>query len=129
MKKSTFAFAVLSVALAAFALVSANAGEKPKMSTIVGQAVELSSYAMLGGGEEHSAAMQNRCEQGFPVGIVEEETGDLYICIYRHPAPASPMETANEKLLPLMGRQVAAQGLVYKSGSVNVMRVNVISEY
>ena len=70
-----------------------------------------------------------RAEHGFPVGLIEEETGELFICVFRNPAPASSMETANKRLTPLMGKKVVLQGLVYRSDSFNLIRIGTLSEY
>jgi hypothetical protein len=115
--------------LAAGALVAADVAAKPEKGVIVGTAVELSTYAMQGLGAGSTEAMLARCEQGFPVGILEEETGTIWVCVYRSNAPASGMETANETMQEFMGKKVAAQGLKYAAKGVNVLRLSVISEY
>jgi hypothetical protein len=132
MKKTLVALAVVAVlGTATFAVVSAqDDGPAPEKGMVIGLAVELSTYAMKDMGSEDSiAAMKVRAEQGFPIGIVEEETGSLWIPVYRHTAPASPMQTANTQLTPLLGKVIAMQGLKYRQGEVNVIRFNLVSEY
>jgi hypothetical protein len=73
--------------------------------------------------------MTSRCEQGFPVGILDEASGEVWIAIFRNNAPASALETGNKMLQPFMGKKVVVQGLKYKAKGVNLMRVAVISEY
>ncbi len=115
--------------LVAGALVAADVAAKPEKGVIVGTAIELSTYAAQGLGEGSAEAMGARCEQGFPVGIVEEETGTVWVCFYRSNAPASGMEPANKTLQDFMGKKVAAQGLKYAAKGVSVLRLSVISEY
>ena len=129
MKKWGALALIAIVAVSTAAVVSAQ-GAKPEKGIIVGTAVELTTYAMKGGvSEENVEAMVSRSEQGFPVAIIEEETGAIWIPVYRHSAPASHMQLANEHLTPLMGKMVAMQGLKYKHGDVNVIRFSLVSEY
>jgi len=74
-------------------------------------------------------AHRARIEEGFPVGIIEEETGEVWIAVFRDPAPASHLDTANEHLLPYAGKKTVVQGLKYRADGVNVVRVGVASEY
>jgi hypothetical protein len=129
--KKLGAFALVMVlAVSTVAVVSAQDAAKPQKGMLVGTAVEISSYAMKGlSADDAVDVMKSRAEQGFPVGIVENETGVLWIPVYRSAAPASPMTTANEHLAPLLGKVVAMQGLKYKQGNVNVIRFNLVSEY
>ena len=113
MKKTALVAVVALAVLTSFALVSADIHAKPNKGIVVGTAIEISTFAMKGAGEENIEAMQKRTEEGFPVGILEDETGELWICVYRSAAPASPLETANEQMLDLVGKKVAAQGLKY----------------
>ena len=128
MKTSQILVAAIAV-IALGALVSADSAVTPQKGVIVGTAVELSTYAMQGIGEGSAEAMAVRCEQGFPVGIVEEDSGTVWICVYRDNAPASGMEPANKAMQEFMGKKVAAQGLKYEAQGVSVLRLSVISEY
>jgi hypothetical protein len=116
-------------AVGTVAYVSAEAASAPEKGMVVGTVIEISTYATQGTSEKDIPAMVSRCEQGFPVGIVDEATGDVWVCIYRNNAPASGLETANKVLGPYMGKKVSAQGLKYKAKGVNVIRIAVISEY
>jgi len=122
---------IMMVAMLAFAATyaAASARQSPSSGIVIGHAVEISTYAMKGLDAEHIEAMKFRSSNGFPVGIIEEETGKLYVCVYRNPAPASGLETANEKLAPFLGLKVAAQGLVYSAEGVNVIRLSIVTEY
>ena len=129
MRNRTLVGFVFVTMFAVGALVAGDAVITPEKGVIIGTAVELSTYASQGLGEGSAEAMSARCEQGFPVGIVEEETGTVWICFYRSNAPASGMEPANKTLQEFMGKKVAAQGLKYAAKGVNVLRLSVISEY
>lgn len=111
------------------AYVSAGSAPAAEKGVIVGNVVDITTYATKGLGEDNVEAFKNRTKLGFPVGIVEEGTGRVYICVYRNPAPASGLQTANDILAPYMGMKVAAQGLKYHAEGVNLFRLSVISEY
>lgn len=128
MRTKFFAITTAAV-LALAAYVAADVANPPEKGVLVGTAIEISTYATQGMTEEDVPAMLSRCQQGFPVGILDEETGEVWVVIYRSNAPASALETGNKKLEPFIGKKVSAQGLKYKAKGVNVMRVAVISEY
>lgn len=119
----------VSSVLVAGSLVAAEVTSKPQKGVIVGTAIELSSYAMQGADDGAADAMIARCEQGFPVGILEDETGKVWVCVYRDNAPASGMVPANKAMQAFMGKKIAAQGMKYEAQGVNVFRLSVISEY
>jgi len=129
MKMKIVVAVALAVALSSVAYLSADAAMKGQKGVVVGTAVEISTLAMQGADEGSQEAMTSRCEQGFPVGILEEETGKLWVCVYRNSAPASGLETANGAMQEYMGKKVAAQGLKYEAQGVSVLRLSVISEY
>ena len=114
---------------AAMAYGFAQDAQKPEKGILVGDAIEITTYAMKGLAEEHAAGGRQRAERGFPVGILEEETGEIWVCVYRNTAPASHLETANKVMAPYIGQKVVVQGLKYRAKGVNVIRVSVISEY
>lgn len=124
MKKSMIA--VVAVALIAVAIVNVNAATKPEKGVIVGKLVELTSYAMI---DENVEASKARAEEGFPVGIIEDETNTIWLLAYRSSAPASHLEVANSRTIELMNQQVVVQGLKYTNNGVNVVRFSTISEY
>jgi hypothetical protein len=130
MKKTFLAIAaVLALATIAYGAAEPAALPAPEKGIVVGTAIEISTYATQGMTEKDIAAMVARCEQGFPVGILDEETGEVWVCIFRSNAPASALETGNKHLQEYMGKKVSAQGLKYKAKGVNVIRLAVISEY
>lgn len=120
------AVAALSAGAWVFAQDAAPKGEK---GIIVGDVIELGTYAMQGNTPELVAAHKARIEEGFPVGILEEETGEVWVAVYRNNAPASHLELANKFLAEYVGKKATVQGLKYKAKGVNVIRVSVISEY
>lgn len=131
MKKLVLSLTLLAAVTGlAVSLVSAAGDPKAEKGVIVGRVVDVATYAMKGSaGEEHMNAFMHRADLGFPVAIVDEESGEVYIAVFRNPAPASGLETANDILGPLMGKKVAAQGLIYRARGVNLIRLSVVSEY
>ena len=131
MRKLVMVLGVAALVLASAAYVSAGQKNmKGEKGIIIGQAIEVSTYAMQDSdGEGYVDALTNRANQGFPVGILEDETGEFWLVVYRNPAPASGMQTGNAMLAPLMGKKVVAQGLKYKAKGLSVIRMSIVSEY
>ena len=97
---------------------------------LIGDVIELSTYAMKGhGSEENAQTTKFRIEEGFPPAILNDEDGEIYVFVFRNNAPASHMEKANKHLVDLVGGKVVAQGLIYKQKGINVIRISLISEY
>jgi hypothetical protein len=127
MKRFQWACAAAVVAsLAVGTFVHAQA--KPQKGVLVGTVVDIGSYAMLGMSEDQIPAHKARIEEGFPVGVIDED-GKMWVCVYRDNAPASHLETANKYMADFAGMKCAIQGLKYEADGVNVIRVSVISEY
>jgi len=126
MNKALVFTGAVAVLLVSMTFVVSGESAQPEKGILIGTAIELSTYAMQGNNAE---SMVFRAEHGFPVGLIEEETGELFICVFRNPAPASSMETANKRMTPLMGKKVVLQGLVYRSDSFNLIRIGTLSEY
>ena len=126
MNKALVFTGAVAVLLVSMTFVVSGESAQPEKGILIGTAIELSTYAMQGNKAE---SMVFRAENGFPVGLIEEETGELFICVFRNPAPASSMETANKRMTPLMGKKVVLQGLVYRSDSFNLIRIGTLSEY
>lgn len=130
MKYVTLIAMSMALVLGAVAFVSAETAPKPVKGFIVGEVIDIATYAMKGQrGEEARAAGMHNSGKHFPVGILEEETGEIYIAVYRNPAPASSMGLANPMLEEYMNKKVAAQGLLYKAQGVNVIRLSIVGEY
>ena len=110
-------------------VVYVTAQTKPKDITITGHVIDFATYAMKGAyGEDELEAMKYRAEGGFPVGIYNAEEDKMYIAVYRNPAPAAVMETANKVLTPLMGMEVVIRGRLFEVKGVNLVEIRVISE-
>ena len=129
MKYLALATVIIASLFTAVAYVSAGEAPKAIKGIIVGDVIDITTYAMKGSGQDNTQAYKNRAGLGFPVGILEEDTGRVYICVYRNPAPASGLQLANDVLAPYMGMKVAAQGLKYHADGVNLLRLSIISEY
>ncbi len=128
MRKTLICIAFIA-ACGTVAYVAADAAVAPEKGIVVGTAIEISTYATQGMTEKDIPAMVARCEQGFPVGILDESSGEVWVCIFRSSAPASGLETGNKRLQEYMGKKISAQGLKYKTKGVNVLRMAVVSEY
>lgn len=128
MNKAILALAVLA-AIAAATVSGVSAQDKAEKKMIVGDVIELSTFAMKDASEDQVEATRSRIEQGFPAAIVEDETGDVYVAVYKNPAPASSLERGNEHLLEYVGKKVVANGLVYERNGVKVIRMSLVSEY
>ena len=132
MKKWAFNLIAAALLVAGTYYVSAQPQDapKPEKKMIVGEVIDIAGFVMKGAiGEEHADAIKFRTEGGFPVGILDEESGEIYIAVYKNPAPASVLETANKVMAEYAGMKVAAQGLVYRSHGMNVIRIAIIGEY
>lgn len=127
MKKRVLAVAI--VAILATAIVNVNAATKPEKGMLIGTIVELTTFAMTGDMEGNLETAKKRAEHGFPVGLIEDETGTLWILAYRSAAPASHLKVANKYVQEYMGMQVVVQGLKYENKGVNAIRFSAISEY
>lgn len=125
MKKAVFYITVGCVLTLGAVQLSAVPASK---ATIMGEVIDIASYAMKDSlGEENAEAGRFRAEGGFPIGILTEE-GDVYVAIYRKPAPASVLKTANAVLGELMGKQVVARGRTFDAAGVKVIEVSIASE-
>jgi len=122
--------AVICATLGATAFVNAQDAPKGEKGVLVGEVVSVVDLAMFGrSGEEHAASGQLHATNGMPIAIIEDETNDVWLTCYRNPAPASALESANEKLHEFVGKKVAIQGLKYRAGGINLIRLSVVSEY
>lgn len=134
MKKWSLGLGVLAMSCGALFLVSmqekAGAAIKPEKGMVIGEVIEMTAYAMHGSdSEDYLKTAQDRAENGFPIAIIEEDTGKLWIPAYRHSAPASHLEVANKHLADLIGKKAVFQGLKYTYNGINVIRFSVASEY
>lgn len=132
MRKALLAALVASVAVLpiADAAKKSKANAEPERGMVIGEVVDVVSFAMRGSlGEKFAEAGRSRASQGFPIGVLEEESGRVWICAYKNPAPASSLETANEILRPYMGMKVVVQGMKYRKNGVRLIQIAVVGEY
>ena len=123
--KKLVPFAALTLLIAGALALSAV---DPSASTITGEVIDIAGYAMRDSrGEDGRGAGQFRASQGFPIGILTDN-GAVYLAVYKNPAPASALSTANELLEPMMGRQIVARGQVFEAAGVNVIEIAIASE-
>ena len=98
------------------------------VATVMGEVIDIAGYAQKDSrGEEGAEAGRFHAEGGFPIGILTEE-GKVYVALYKNPAPASSLDTANKKLADLMGVQVVARGKVYDAPGISVIEISFVSE-
>ena len=129
MKKLIVAVSVVVSVFVVVAYVSAGTPRKER-AVIVGEVIDIANFGMLGRlGEENREAGLYRAKHGFPIGILEEETGKIYIAVYRVPVPAAGLTTANTVLSPFMGQKVVVSGFKYSMPGLNVFQVSIVSEY
>jgi len=123
-KALTYTALGCTLALAAVHLEAAPGTKE----TVMGEVIDVAGYAMRDSrGEEAAEAGRFRADNGFPVGILTDD-GEVYIAVYKNPAPASSLANANKILRELMGKQVVVRGLVYRVQGVNVVQISVVSE-
>ena len=118
-------FTVCAAALFGAATLGAQESER---QTLTGEIIDIASYAMRGAqGAEHAEAMRFRVEKGFPVGLLTED-GEVFIAVYRDPAPAASLQTANRALVDLVGKEVVCQGHVYRKSGIALVEIAIVSE-
>jgi hypothetical protein len=125
--RSTLIVLVLAASVAGATLLAA--GGQPTRQTITGEVIDIAAFAMKEAhGEQSAEAARFRAEQGFPLGILDPASGDVYLAVYRNPAPASKLEPGNGVLLSLVGKEVVAQGRVFTNRGAKVIEIAVVSE-
>ena len=133
MKRLIVAVGVVVAVCTVMAYVSAGVAEGgplEKEAVIIGEVIDIANYGMLGRrGAEHREGGLYRAKHGFPIGILEEETGKIYIAVYRVPVPAAGLTTANGVLSPFMGQTVVVGGFTYSTPGLDVIQVSIVSEY
>lgn len=129
-KKILLASVVTAIGFTAVVFAATLTASQPEKGMIIGEVIDITSYAMHGRlGLEHREAGLYRAEHGFPIGLIEEETGTVWNAVYRLPVPAAGLQTANKIMAPFMGQKVVVQGSLYRAKGVNLVRVSLVSEY
>jgi hypothetical protein len=115
-----FAAAVLASLFLAIVVGAQSAGEQRLLS---GEVVSLAGCLMKGhmGSEKADVGQFDTAERGLPIGILDTETDQLYIAVYRG-GNAAP------KLAELMGKKVNAQGATYFRHGVHLIDIQVVAE-
>ncbi len=125
MKKILVSFALGCLLTLGAVQVLAVVGQQ---STIMGEVIDIAGYAMKDmRGADGAEAGRFRAEQGFPIGILTED-GEVYIAVYKNPAPASALKTANGVLVDLMGKDVVVRGAVHEARGIKVVEIQIASE-
>ena len=108
----------------------AQQAPKPETGMIVGEVIDVTTYTMKGArGKDMEEAGKYRANLNFPIAIIEEATGDVFIAVYKNPAPASELDMANRILMEWMGKKVTAQGRIYRAPGINLIEIRVAHEY
>jgi len=130
MKKIACIALAFAVAAGVMTHVNAEVKVEQEKGIVVGEVIDLVNYAMYGRmGEDHVEECNYRAENGFPLGVLEEETGTVYVAVFRLPVPAAGLQTANAALTPYMGQKVVVQGLKFHAPGLDMIRVSAIGEY
>lgn len=130
MKKVHIFVAATLVLFVAWTFASPAGAPQGEEGLLIGEVIDITGYAKFGRlGEEHIEAGQYRAGHGFPIGILEDETEDVWIAVYRLPVPAAGLQTANSVLKPYMGQTVVAQGTKYRVKGANLIQISLVSEY
>ena len=114
--------------VAAIAVVVGTAGAAgvptSEKRLVSGEVVSLSTYMMKDlRGEEGRAPGAYQVEKlGLPLAIIEDETDEIFIAVWKGP------RSAQDKLLPLMGLKINAQGPVFERGGVKLIEIQVVAE-
>ena len=130
MRKWIFGLTATLVMGAGSIYLYAQQAPKPEKGMIVGEVIDVTTYAMKGArGEDMEEAGKYRANLNFPIAIIEEETGDVFIAVYKNPAPASELDMANRILMEWMGKKVTVQGRIYRAPGINLIEIRVAYEY
>jgi hypothetical protein len=119
---------LLSLVLIAAMAVSAfaQAQSKPGDVVLVGEIIDVKCYTtgMMGGrGPEHEDCAIACIKGGLPVGLLDEESGQVYTIV-----PAKGMKGANTALLPFVAKRVKIQGSLVEKGGNQILAYTSIEE-
>ena len=113
-------FSVFLIAGVSLAARDAKNGEKKLIS---GEVVSVWNYlARDQHGEEQRGFSVRLAEKGLPIGILDDESGEIFIAVVDGPG------SAVRKLVPFMGMRVNAQGPVYHKAGVHLIEIQVVAE-
>ena len=124
------AFTIILMVGAVTYVTAASASTRGEKGAVIGEVIDIGNYAIKGLlGEDPAEAGRYRSDLGFPIGILEDGTGRVYVALYKLPVPAAGLQTGNTVLSPLMGRKVVAQGTKYHTAGVDVLQISLVAEY
>ena len=90
-------------------------------ATIRGEVVDIVCYTRHNSrGEDHAKCALYCSEQGIPLGILDETSGDIYL-----PLPEGHTDP-NKVLVDYIAREVAATGTVYERGGLKQIEIEKI---
>lgn len=122
--------ALAVLAISGLAAVNADPAEEsyqPRADAepeiLTGEVISLCNYLAKGHrGEAYAEEGRFLVEKKqLPVGILGED-GQIYVAIMKG------FQSANEKLAPLLGKQVNARGVVRRHPGANLIEVQIVSE-
>jgi hypothetical protein len=126
MRKILVLTLVLTLGLAAF-LWAADAPKKAEVAKapvakLTGEVICLSCYmdheAM---GDKHAACAAACAKRGVPLGILEDQTGNVYAVVKGHSG-------ANETLAPFAGKRATLTGKWFERGNSKVFNLETAAE-
>ncbi len=119
MKKEIILF-VVTVLIMASAIIAFSA----EVKTIRGEVIDISCYtAAQAKGEEHKECALACIKAGEPAGILEENTGNVYIVVSE-----DHMTNPATKVLPFVAKMVEVTGTVNEKGGVRTVDIKDIKE-
>ena len=119
----TLAVVVLGLFLVGGLSYAAEVAKNGEKKLISGEVVSVWNYlARDQHGEEQRGFSVRLAEKGLPIGILDDESGEIYIAVVDGPV------SAVRKLVPFMGMKVNAQGPVYRKAGVNLIEIQVVAE-
>ena len=121
-KKWAFAGAFVAAVIAGSTFYAHAA--KGQTRLVSGEVISLCNYLVNDqtGEEGRDAGQFLVGQRQLPVAILDAETDELYIAIWKG------SKSANEKLAPHIGTKVNAQGKTYKKHGVNLIEISVVAE-
>ncbi len=117
---------ILALGLAAF-IWAANAPKKteaakPAEAKLTGEVICLSCYMdHESKGPEHASCAAACAKRGVPLGILEDQTGNVYAVVKGHSG-------ANETLAPFAGKRATLTGKWFERGNSKVFNLETAAE-
>lgn len=105
------------------ATVPGKAPPRATVSAMTGEVVDPQCYLHDSRGEEHVSCAIRRARGGQGLAFLDEQSGKAYPLI-----AATHGANQNDKVLPLVGKRVAVNGVVFAKGQDAVLQVRSIAE-